>query len=243
MADKFHSDTQEKIESINYVPGLKDSGDLEASTKTVTATSKQGTPDYSTSLTTVAPGDSRLVVKRLCVRLQIAIDSMTAGHLYGAIHVNGVERKTLDFTSTGDNFIAITLTEGQFNVGAANTLEVFLWVDTGNAVVSVCQLWQGVGSCETGGYYQPALELSYTGLLSASVFQMLQGSGSETGLIFPLGITNAYELMLVKKDGVNTQLVLLSYLCGTGLGIVIRATVGTDLAYLNRMHFVLRSLQ
>ena len=43
---------QEKIEAIEYTPGasVPDTGDLEAGTNTITATTKPETPDYTSSL-------------------------------------------------------------------------------------------------------------------------------------------------------------------------------------------------
>jgi hypothetical protein len=72
MADKHHSDTQEKIESIRYNPGLLDSGDLEPGTRNITATSEASglaNADYSKVLGLAMPGDARLAVKRICCRL------------------------------------------------------------------------------------------------------------------------------------------------------------------------------
>lgn len=63
MADKYHSDTQAKIEFLNYYPNLQDTGDLEPGTKTITATAKQATPDCSKTLTLPMPTDSRYQVE------------------------------------------------------------------------------------------------------------------------------------------------------------------------------------
>ena len=49
MADKFNSDTQEKIEFLKYYPSYPSTGDLEAGTKAITATSESsgvGNADY-----------------------------------------------------------------------------------------------------------------------------------------------------------------------------------------------------
>ncbi|MDO8688796.1 MAG: hypothetical protein Q7R39_02075 [Dehalococcoidia bacterium] len=167
------------MERILYLPGLKDSGDIEAGTKTITAVAKPGSPDYTTSLTTDAPSDARLAVTQMAARLQLTIDSMTAGHLYGELHVNGVNRKTFDFTSTGAKLAAIDLSAGQFNVGSANTLEVYLWVDSGNAVVSLCQLWQAVGQQRTIGPFA-CLEIHHSGFLQLGFWADRLGSGAIT---------------------------------------------------------------
>jgi len=56
MFTKEYSDTpaKEKLEVLLYQPGLQDSGDLEASTKTITATAEAsglGNASYTVSLT------------------------------------------------------------------------------------------------------------------------------------------------------------------------------------------------
>ncbi len=176
MVDKYHSDTGERTEALSYTPSYQDSGDLEGATRTVTATARQGTPDYSVGLTVPAPDDSRIAVKRVGTRLQLTIDSMTAGHLYGSVHVNGVERKTFDLTGTGASYVVQDLTEGQFNVGSASSYEVFLWVNSGQAVVSVCQVWQAVGSTDTGYNLPFCLQIMHEGL--AQVFAELNRVGT-----------------------------------------------------------------
>jgi hypothetical protein len=65
MTNKYHSDTQEKIDTIIYNPTLQDSGNLAVETGIITATSKPVTTDYSASLITINPSDSRLKVRRL----------------------------------------------------------------------------------------------------------------------------------------------------------------------------------
>lgn len=240
MADKFHSDTQEKVEFITYSPGIQDSGDLEAGTKTITATSKQGTPDYSTSLTTAAPGDGRLVVKVLCARLLLLIDSMTAGHLYGALHVNGVERKTFDFTSTGANLTAVNLSGGQFNVGAANTLEVFLWVDSGNAVISLAQLWQGVGSCTTPWYDSlDCLELNFTGMFTVVGYLGRLGTGTPQIGMYSLGTNFASRFFNVAGEWATFTPV--TAFCKPGLSWKVGGSVATDLNYPAEVVVLLRT--
>ena len=228
---------QENIEQLVYAPGLQDSGDLEAATRTVTVTSKPGTPDYSTGLTTVAPADGRLVAKRLCVRLQVTIDSMTAGHLYGAIHVNGVERKTFDFTGTGAKYTAVDLTTGQFNLGTANTLEVFLWVDSGNAVISVCELWQAVGTCQTNANATPLLQLTHEGLVEVIGWHTALGTGSP---VFRLvGADTGYFYHYQAGNG--------DFVSGLHLSknptVVSWGTVPTDINYWCTSYFMLRRLQ
>ena len=92
MTDKFHSDTQEKIGLIEYLPYLENTGDLEAGTKTITATSEAtgvANADYSMALTLSKPSDARLVVTRIAARLAVTIDSFdVAEHLYCRVYVD-----------------------------------------------------------------------------------------------------------------------------------------------------------
>jgi hypothetical protein len=178
MTDKYHSDTQEKIEVLSYAPDIQNSGDLEAATKTISATTQPGAADYSASLTIPAPGDARWQVKRAGIRLQLTVDSISAGHLYGSLYVNGVERKTLDLTGTGDKIAVVDLTEGQFNIGTANNFEVYLWVDTGDATVSLCQIWQAVGSTDTGYTFPFCLQLMHKGMVQWMIETNRIGSGT-----------------------------------------------------------------
>ena len=178
MADRYHSDTQDRVEVLAYAPDIQNSGDLEPATRTVSATARAGAADYSASLTIPAPNDARWQIKRAGIRLQITLDSITAGHLYGAIYVNGVERKTFDLAGTGDKFVAQDLTEGQFNIGAANSFGVYLWVDAGQAVVSLCQIWQGVGSTDTGFGFPMCLQLMHKGFAQWMIETNRIGTGT-----------------------------------------------------------------
>ncbi len=240
MADKYHSDTQEKVEKIIYSPTLQDSGDLEASTQSITATSKPGSADYSTNLTTPDVPDARVIVRRLCQRLNIHIDSFGGGpaatKLYYSIEVNGVERATGELTGAGaDNPVSWDLTEGQFNLGSANAIEVFLWVDQGNADVSLVQLWQGVGSSTTGWSSFP-LEIAHTGLIQVSVSHTKVGSGTSGSHLMPLGSGSSMSESL--SSDISSRLSV-----GTTPLIRLKGTVATDLNYITSANIGLRSLQ
>jgi hypothetical protein len=75
MTDKLHTDTQEVIEAISYQPGLQDSGDLEAGTKTITATAEAtgvNAADYHAVMSLAKPDDLRLTVIRIAARLAVS---------------------------------------------------------------------------------------------------------------------------------------------------------------------------
>lgn len=252
MADKYHSDTQEKIELIRYRPVLQDSGDLEAGTKTITATSKQGTPDYTANLTTPASPDSRLMVKRLGHRLLIHIDSFggtpAATKLCYSVEVNGVERAAGEFTSAAaDNVKAWTLTEGQFNLGNANTLEVFLWVDQGEAVDSVCQLWQAVGT--TGVAYDhlaaaTALVMKHSGIIIPQAVVRVVGTGTPNLTACNKDVNGADEITIKRVSGDYGRLYFEGVtMVEDELAMRVYDGLDTDLPFVHSASFTLRSVQ
>lgn len=178
---------KEKLCYLNYVPGLQDSGDLESATKAVTATAKQGTPDYTANLTTPALSDSRVKARNMGLRLQVTIDSFggtpQATQLHYSVEVNGTQRISGYFTATGANYAGANLDvqAGQANVGTANEIKVYLWVDQGEVVVSLCQVWQALGAYGTTA--KGALSVNhwgeaYLGGMSAYIV----GTGSPTTL-------------------------------------------------------------
>ena len=240
MADKYHSDTQEKIETIAYSPALQDSGDLEASTRSITATTKPGSADYSTNLTTPDVPDARVIVRRLCQRLNVHIDSFggapAATKLYYSIEVNGFERATGELTGAGaDNPVSWDLTGEQFNLGSANTIEVFLWVDQGSTDVSLVQLWQGVGTCTTGWSSFP-LEIAHTGLAQVSANFTRVGSGS-TGCHF-LALGSSMSM----SESLQADIASRVSITKNNFAIRMKGTVASDLNYISVFNVVLEGL-
>ncbi len=218
MADKYHSDTQEKIEVLSYAPEIQNSGDLEAATKTISATAKPETADYSASLAIPAPNDARWQAKRAGIRLQLTIDSTSSAHLYGTLYVNSVERKTFDLTGTSDKIIVVDLTEGQFNIGTTNNFEVYLWVDTGETTISLCQIWQAVGSTDTGYTFPVCLQLLHSGMAQWMIETNRIGSG--TGDLRIGQGENARPACYCNSFSMNTALApntILSNDCGIGM--------------------------
>jgi len=241
MSDKFHSDTLEKIEAIIYNPGLQDSGDLEAGARTITATSKPTVADYAVNLTTPNVPDTRVVVRRLCQRLNIHIDSIggvpPATKLNYSIVVNTTERAVGEFTGVGaDNIISWDATEGQFNLESANTIEVFLWVDAGNAVVSVCQLWQGVGTCTTGWSSFP-FEIKHSGLAQVSANFSRIGSGSIGCHLMPLGTSSAMSESL--QDDISSKISIVK----GSFAIRLKGSIASDLNYISVFNVGLSNVQ
>jgi len=242
---------QEKTKLIRYRPCLQDSGDLEAATKTITAALKPVTPDYTVNLTTEAPPDSRLKVKRLGQRLLITIDSFggtpAATRLCYSVKVNGTERATGEFTSTGDKVKAWTLTEGQFNLGSANTLEVFLWVDQGSAVVSACQLWQAVGTTGVGYDHLAAgtaLIMAHNGVIVPQAVLRVVGTGTPNLVVCNKDVDMSDETIIKKVSGNYMRLYFEGVtVVENELAMRVYDSLDTDLAFVHSASFVVRSMQ
>jgi hypothetical protein len=257
MSDKYHSDTQEKIESISYLPGLQDSGDLEAATKSITATTEAtgiANADYNVALTLPKPDDLRLSVLRIAARLAVTIDSMTAGQLNCRVYVDtqDVEHRLFDinWTSAGAKLAAVDThaynLSTVFNLlkdGQAHTFYFFFWVDTGNAVISLCQFWEGVGTCDTGWWGVDILALDYTGMVSTSSRIYIQGTGSLRHMlidgVFNQGnfITDLESNVTIFSFGETTCLVR------NGVYIHVGGSITTDLNYIYGCTFVLQGEQ
>lgn len=83
-------------------------------------------PLTTSSLTLPKPADARLVVKRICARLQVAVDTIPGGDtdLYCRVYVDAQDVNhrlfDLDWTSTGAKLHALdTHSSGYFGVGGA----------------------------------------------------------------------------------------------------------------------------
>ncbi len=258
MADKYHSDTKEKIEFLSYTPGVEDTGDLEAGTKTITATSEAsgvGNADYSSAKTLAAPADARLVAKRIAARLSFTIDSFdTATILYCRVYVDAQDADHLLFDTShnaASNKLAAedTLTgtkEVIFDLlkdGAAHTFYFFFWVNqANNAVISVVQLWEGVGKAGTNAWdlSKIALELNFDGVFQISWAWSKVGTGAIDGGIYLEGTTNWQSHQLRgaynSSEAANPQLLVKG-----ATFFHIFSSVATDLTYLSSIILVLRS--
>ena len=248
MADKFHSDTQEKVETLVYKPDPQDSGDLEAGTKTITATSEAsglGNADYSTALTLTKPDDARLIVKRIAARLAVTIDSFdTATNLYCRVYVDAQDADHRlfdeDWDSIGAKLNAVNTHSGAkatiFDLlkdGSAHTFYFFFWVNqANNAVISLVQLWEGVGSCDTN-VVDSCLDLNFSGVASLKMHTGLKGTGATQKRIAP-------------KDQKYYPWALgdvLHWVCRAGDFMQLWGSVATDLNYLAIVIINLRSEQ
>jgi hypothetical protein len=259
LADKYHSDTQEKIETISYQALPQDSGDLEAATRTITATSEANgiaNADYSTPLTLPVPGDSRLEILRIVTRLAVTIDSFNAGctELNCRVYVDQQDddHRLFDlsgankWTSIGAKVSAVDVHSGVlatiFGVvkdGAVHTFYIFCWVDTGDSVISLAQLWEAVGSCTISPPDGRCLQLKHTGLVTCSgVIGNSGGSGMPSVRVHQN--TEPWVYYYIKTgDGYFQIESVMWYNFKMGAS----GTVATDLNHVRNLEFILRSLQ
>ena len=258
MADKQHSDTQEKTETISYSPGLQNTGDLETGTHTIVPTTRPaiGSAQYSKSLTLPKPGDARLAVKRIAARLSVNIAGLgTATHVYLSVRVDvddaDHELFNEDWTSAGAKLDAVDTHSANkaavFNLlkdGAAHTFYFLFWADVASqATIDVVQLWEAVGSCATASSVDECLSLVHTGLVTPEAQIIVAGSGTPNlqlclGATFSMAgrakaVTGAYYQLLV--DG--------AIIAPGGICFNMYGTVATDLNYIHDCYFALRSEQ
>jgi len=233
---------QEKIEVIKYSPGLQDSGDLETGTKTITATSKQAAADYSKSLTLARPSDARIVVLMIAARLQVTRDSGSSGHLYCTVSVDSADGST-NVLFNGVDVQANPLQAARLDSGAlfnllsdgqAHTFYFFFWVDSGNSVISLVELWKGVGSNSNNIYLANCLKINHSGLVQPAVNFSMLGTGSPGAVLWRSDLANV-RLSLGQYAMANLTLVK-DY-----INLSLTSTVDTSLCYVTDCYFVLRS--
>ena len=151
------------------------STDLEASTKTITATSKQATPDYTYNIpagaTRLVPPDARFTPKRFCGDIEVTIDSMTATHLYCSVEFDDVEvidGTTADFTESGANQRERKDSTNAAHLDGVTTAKIYFWVDAGDAVLSLVTVRYGYGTGDAA--FRLIMELgSFNGFVSVAV--------------------------------------------------------------------------
>ena len=249
----------EKIEQLAYSPGMQGTGDLEAATKTITATSEAsgtGNADYSSALTLPKPDDARIEVLRIATRLATTIDSMTAGQLNCRIYVDQQDTAhrlfDINWSSTGSKLDTADVTSGTiFDLladGSAHTFYFFFWVDAGNAVLSVVRLKMSVGAANQTGWAVEVLKINHSGSLMILCDTRREGTGSfELRFMSPAGSTGE-QYCVYKKTGGGA-----SSLYGREAGVLLSATdtsirftnptVLTDLCYVMYLGVILRSEQ
>lgn len=244
-------EVREVLEQLNYSPGTKDTGDLEATTKTITATAEAtglGNADYSAALTLPAPADARLVVKRIAARLGVTIDSMTAATLYCRVYVDAQAADNrlfdLSWSATGAKLATANTYSGSlatiFNLlknGGAHTFYFYFWVNTGNAVLSECRLYEGVGSDGADSWGGDCLQLLHRGFASIRVVYDRAGTGNLSGWMKNTG--DEYNASYAAPSTSILQFILENSLVHDPT-FAVTSAVATDLVSLTRSNFIIR---
>ena len=242
MVNKYHSDTGEKIETLLYSPGLQDSGDLETGTRVITAVSKPLTADYSRILTLPKPADARLEITMIAARLQVTRDSGASGNLYCTVSVDS-PNGSANLLFNGADFQAIPLQAARIDSGAlfnllsdgqSHTFYFFFWVNAGNAVISLVQLWEGVGSNNNNIYNGNCLKINHSGLIQPAVNFNLLGSGTPGAVLWRPDLGNI-------RMGVSQYAMSNLMLVKDSISLSLTATVDSGLCYISESYFILSS--
>ena len=264
MTDKYHSDTQEKIETITYFPDLQDSGDLETSTKTILATVEAtgiGNADYSKALTLPSPADARLEVLRIATRLSVTIDSDDGIHdLRCRVYVDAQDAShmlfDLTYSSTGNQLAVqdclVGTKEFLFNLlkdGSAHTFYFFFWSPGNHSpVISVVQLWEAVGKSGMGSWdlTNRVIRINHSGFVQISFITAAIGTQA-TPLVAAwyqpgTNIWSAYIWRGLSNDAPASYSVNpLNFLMQTGTFLHMGGAAVTDLSYLRLISITARS--
>ena len=242
MVNKYHSDTGEKIETLLYSPGLQDSSDLETGTRVITAVSKPVAADYSRVLTLAKPGDARLEITMIAARLQVTRDSGASGNLYCTVSVdspNGSANLLFNGVDVQANPLqAVRIDTGAvFNLlsdGQPHTFYFFLWVNAGNAVISLVQLWECIGSNNNNIYNGNCLKINHSGLVQPSVNFGLLGSGTPGAVLWRPDLANVR--MSVSQYAMSNLM-----LVKDSISLSLTSTVDSSLCYISECYFILVS--
>jgi hypothetical protein len=257
MSNKYHSDTQEKIESILYSPDKKNTGDLEAGTHTIVPTSRPaiGSAQYSSSLTLAKPDDSRMEVLRIAARLSVNIAGLgTATHVHCSVRVDvddsDHELFSEDWVSTGAKLASANTHSGGkasiFNLlkdGAAHTFYFLFWADAASqATIDVVQLWAGVGQSQASGeYFKDILKIAHKGWGQVGLQSAKVGTGTTYTSVFN-GHSQSWNCALIQESTSTVQQMSSTLaILDEGFLIAQRATAAADLQYISTIKCVLRS--
>jgi len=237
----LNNPVSEKLEYINYIPSVQDTGDLEAGTHTIVPTSRPaiGSAQYSKALTLPKPIDARLVVKQIASRLSVNIVGLgTATHVYLSVRVDvddaDHELFSEDWTSTGSKLDGVNKSSGVlFDLlkdGSTHTFYFLFWADVASqATIDLVQLWEGVGAYGATGL--ECLRIIHTGFMSFSIYAAIIGTGTVTYHLVPKG-----WVQHVNAKGPAVLLQEYGY-------VRMWSSVATDLSYVYMTGINLRSEQ
>jgi len=199
-----------------WAPSLIDTGDLEAATKTITATTEPGADDYSIAKTLPKPIDSRITARIISALLDLTIDTIPVDDttLYCRVYVDAADADhmlfDLNWTTTGaKSAVQMTMVgtkEVIYNLlkdGASHTFKFRLWkAGTGTGIViSVVRLRYGVGVA--GATYDFPILISHKGWVSFWYKVMRVPSGNIYG---GLSTTTSASYLITGDSTAKTEL-------------------------------------
>ena len=236
-----------QVKFVNFQPKVQDSTDLEAGTKTITATTIPGTADYSKALTLPSPSAAWVEVLRIAARLNVVRDSGTSANLYCTVTVDsagGSTNKLFDGVDVQAVALQVAeLTSGAiFDLlkdGASHTFYFFFWVDAGDSVISLVQLWEGVGTSDATSKVN-ILKVKGRGSLTWLGFKVRIGSGAVSAQWRFLEPDETVGSFSADSGGLDGGKVGSMDIDG-GIVFEMSGTVATDLNYLRDIFVVLRS--
>lgn len=245
-----------RYEYISYAPLLQDSGDLEAATKTISATTEQAGADYTAAITIPAPPDPRLAVLAIGGQLNVTIDSFGGGGTTLNYRVKragvSVSTGTLEAAAGVGAKVVSWETLNPVGLGTPQTYTVYLWVNAGTCVISISRLYVAVGSGAIGtSGLRSCLSITHTGMVMMGGQTSRQGVGNfNAGVRYAAGTLNAnagydWAWYFQSSAGTGTQLGPVGatpmFSPGALYLAVNNAVTATDLAYYGAVRLVLRT--
>jgi uncharacterized membrane protein len=246
---------EESYTNYRYAPGLKDTTDLEAATKTITATAEAsgvGNADYSSALTLTAPSNAKIAVARIGARLSVTIDSDDGTHdLKCRVYVAAQDADhmlfDLTYSSTGNQLsVQDTLVgtkEVIFNLlkdGASHTFYFFFWSPGNHSpVISVVELWEAVGTVGTD-WEDNIITFNHDGFASYHAALRVQGTGAPRIDLCPNGLGSGDYIFTA--SGATAESFLANALLKGLNTFYVKGSVATDLSYIYSVSVTYRSL-
>lgn len=241
-----------RFETITYIPGLKNTTDLEAATKTISATSEAsgtGNADYSSAQTMAIPTDTRLLIKMITSRLSVTIDSDDGTHdLKCRVYVDAQDADhllfDLTYAATGNqlsvqdcNASTKAVIFALLKDGAAHTLYFFFWSPGNHSpVISVVQLWFGVGSSGTAS--GEVMRLTHKGHAHFTSSSAVTGTGTRNQkLVYTGGASNSAFYYYITPD---TTGIMQSSEIVSDPTLATYGSVATDIVTIARVGITLR---
>jgi len=203
------SDRGARVESISFAPGVPDTGDIEGATTAIDAVAEAvglGNADYIAGLLLPVPVDARVHILRIAARLAVTIDSFNLGctllrcrvyadaqddaHRLFDITWNAIGAK-LEVVDTHSGALATIF--GLLGDGAGHTFYFYFWVDAGNAVISLVELWEGIGTSATLANAHTWLRIDFVGQVTLISRVQRIGTGNPNIVAVQTGAPDLYS--------------------------------------------------